>query len=97
MNLSYTRLKNWFSDTYNYLGFELSVLYQDEEDLKFYFGVLYNNNKTDMRRINLERVLELTLGDMELRKLIFDTLLTSNGYRIDGDFTPIKQIKEFKL
>ena len=41
---SYNRLKNWFSDTYNYLGFELSPLFQDEENLKFYFGVLYKNN-----------------------------------------------------
>jgi hypothetical protein len=94
---SYNRLKNWFSDTYSYLGFELSLLYQDEEDLKFYFGVLYNNNKTDMRRINLERVLEFTFGDTELRKLIFDTLLTSHGYRLDGDFIPIKKIKQFEL
>ncbi len=94
---SYNRLKNWFSDTYNYLGFELSPLFQDEENLKFYFGVLYKNNETDIRRISLERVLDFTLGNWELRKLIFDTLLTSHGYRLDNDFTPIKKINKLEL
>jgi hypothetical protein len=97
MNSSYTRLKNWFLDNYGHLGFDLSPLYQDTQDLKFYFGVLYNNNKTEMVRISLERVLDFTVGDKELRKLIFDTLLTTYGYRLDGDFTPIKKIKQFEL
>lgn len=94
---SYYRLKFWFLLNYEHLGFDLSPFYQDEDNLKFYFGILYNNNKTGMCRISLENVLDFTTHDLELRKLIFDTLLTTYGYRVDGDFTPIKKVKQFEL
>jgi hypothetical protein len=94
---SYQILKKWFLENYEHLGFKLSGLYQDEENLNFYFRILHNNNKTVIHRINLEKVMDFTSGDSELRKILFDALLRQNGYRVDGDFTPLKQIKEFNL
>jgi hypothetical protein len=41
--------------------------------------------------------MDFTVGNFELRKTIFDTLLQSHGYRLDNDFTPIKKIKQFEL
>jgi hypothetical protein len=93
----YAILSTWFDETYGHLGFKISEPYQDGEDLKFYFGILYNNNKTDIRRVNLERVMDFTVGDFELRRLLFNTLLQSHGYRLDNDFTPLKKIKQFEL
>ena len=93
----YAILSTWFDETYGHLGFKISEPYQDEENLKFYFGILHNNNKTDIRRVNLENIMDFTVGDFELRKLIFDTLLQSHGYRLDNDFIPLKKIKEFEL
>ena len=36
-------------------------------------------------------------SDRELRKLLFDALFRQYGYRVDNDFSPLKEIKEFKL
>jgi hypothetical protein len=90
----YAILDVWFNETYGHLGFKISEPYQDEENLKFYFGILYNNNKTDISRVNLENVMDY---HFEIRKLLFDALLKSHGYRLDNDFTPLKKIKEFEL
>ena len=45
----------------------------------------------------LEKIMAFTANDEELRKLLFNALLKQYGYRVDNDFTPLKEIKEFRL
>jgi len=94
---AYNTLRTWFNFHYGYLDFKLTPYYVDEVDLKPYFGILYKNNKTTITRISLESLFDFTAFNPDLKKMIFDTLLTSHGYRIDNDFTPIKKFKEFQL
>ena len=94
---AYNNLKSWFRLNYGHLDFDLSPYYIDEENLKPYFGILYRNNKTRITRVSLENIFDFTSYCPELKKLIFDALLQSYGYRLDNNFTPIKKIKEFEL
>lgn len=93
----YQRLKQWFNENYGHLGYDLSTFYQNSDDLICRFDVLYFGTITELNGLNLEKIMDFTAGNSELRKLLFDALFRQHGYRIDGDFTPIKQIKEFKL
>jgi hypothetical protein len=88
---------DWFLVNYGHLDFKLSPLFREEDSQKFYFHILHKQNNTNIGKINFEKVLELTLNDLELRKLLFDALLKSNGHRLDNNFKPIKEIKKFKL
>jgi hypothetical protein len=95
MNI-YHILKDWFLENYGHLGFKLSPYYGDD-DLILRCDIMYNNETSRITGMNIEKVMDLTAGDRDLRKILFDALLRQNGYRVDGDFTPLKQIKEFNL
>ena len=92
----YQRLKQWFNENYSHLGYDMSTFYQTD-DFVCRFDILQHGEITKLQSLNLEKIMDFTAGNSELRKLLFDALFRQHGYRIDGDFTPIKQIKEFKL
>ena len=93
----YQRLKKWFNENYGHLGYDMSTFYETNNDLICRFDVLYFGTTTELNGLNLEKIMDFTAGNSDLRKLLFDALFRQHGYRVDGDFTPIKQVKEFKL
>ena len=93
----YQKLKIWFRENYGHLGYDLSTFYDIDNDLICRFDILRFGRKTEIRGLNLERIMDFTAGDSDLRKILFDALFRHHGYRVDGDFLPLKQIKEFKL
>lgn len=98
----YESLKKWFEESYGHLGYSLSHYYyifgDDFTDNKtINFRVLYFGEKTKIKGISLEKVIDLTTNDNNLRKLLFDALFRQHGYRVDNDFTPIKEMKKIKL
>jgi hypothetical protein len=83
----YQILKRWFEFNYNHLGYQVTHCYTTE-DLITKFDILRFGRETEIKELNC---------DGELRKLLFDALFRQHGYRVDNDFTPLKEIKEFKL
>lgn len=92
----YHILKRWFNANYSHLGFKLSTYYGND-DLILRCDIMYNNETSRITGIDIEKVMDFTAGDSDLRKLLFDALLKQNGYRLDNDFTPLKKIKQFEL
>ena len=93
----YRRLKKWFNENYSHLGYDLSTFYDINNDLVPRFDVLYFGTTTKLTELNLEKIMDFTAGDSDLRKLLFDALFRQYGYRVDEDFLPLKRVKEFKL
>ena len=93
----YRILKEWFVENYGHLGYDLSTFYDINNDLVPRVDVLHFGRTTKLGGLNIKKIMDFTAGDSDLRKLLFDALLRQYGYRVDGDFLPIKQIKEFKL
>jgi len=92
----YHILKRWFIINYNHLGYDLTP-YHNDENLVPRFDILRFGRETEIKELNLEKIMDFTSGNRELRKLLFDALFRQHGYRVDNDFTPLKQVKEFKL
>jgi hypothetical protein len=92
----YQILKRWFRINYNHLGYSLTPCYTTE-DLITKFDVLRFGRETEIKELNLEKIMDFSVSDSELRKLLFDALFRQHGYRVDNDFTPLKEIKEFRL
>jgi len=92
----YQKLKCWFDFNYNHLGYQITPCYTTE-DLITKFDVLRFGRETEIKELNLEKIMDFSVGNRELRKLLFDALFRQHGYRVDNDFTPLKEIKEFKL
>lgn len=92
----YQILKRWFRINYSHLGYSLTPYYNDE-NLVPRFDILRFGRETEIKELNLEKIMDFSAGDGELRKLLFDALFKQHGYRVDNDFTPLKEIKEFKL
>jgi len=95
MDLYYI-FKRWFKAQYGHLGFTVSNCYSGS-DLIFRIDILQYNEITRLNNLNLEKIMDFTAGNSDLRKMLFDALFRQYGYRLDGDFTPTKQVKEFKL
>ena len=95
MNI-YHILKDWFLENYGHLGFKLSTYYGDNS-LGLRCDIIINDEISRITGINIGKIMDFTGRDTELRKLLFDALLRQNGYRLDNNFIPLKQIKEFKL
>jgi hypothetical protein len=93
----YQKLKIWFRENYGHLGYDLSPFYDIDNDLICKFDILRFGRKTEIKELNLEKIMDFTAGDSGLRKLLFDALFRQHGYSVGNDFTPLKQIKEFKL
>ena len=93
----YQRLKRWFRENYGHLGYDLSPFYYIDDDLICRFNILQFGRKTEIKELNLEKIMDFTAGDSSLRKLLFDALFRQHGYSVGNDFIPLKQIKEFKL
>ncbi len=93
----YKFLKNWFDINYGHLGFGITPYYHNEGSLEPRFDILKFGGQTEIKDLNLEKIMDFTANDGELRKLLFNALLKQYGYRVDNDFTPLKEIKEFKL
>ena len=93
----YHILKRWFRINYSHLGYDLTPYYTVGEDLIPKFDILKFGRETEIKELNLEKIMDFTSGNRELRKLLFDALFRQYGYRVDNDFTPLKQVKEFKL
>ena len=93
----YQRLKIWFLENYGHLGYDLSPFYDIDDDLICRFNILQFGRKTEIKELNLEKIMDFTAGDSSLRKLLFDALFRQHGYSVGNDFIPLKQIKEFKL
>lgn len=93
----YLRLKEWFNENYGHLGYNLSTFYDINNDMIPRVDVLYFGTTTKLSGLNIEKIMDFTAGDTNLRKLLFEALFRQYGYRTDCDFTPIKQVKEFKL
>jgi len=92
----YQRLKSWFRLNYGHIGYDLTPYYTGD-DLIIKFDILQFGRKTEIKELNLEKIMDFTSGNIELKKLLFDALLRQHGYRVDNDFIPLKQVKEFKL
>jgi hypothetical protein len=92
----YDSFKRWFRRNYGHLGYDLTPCYNDE-NLVPKFDILRFGRETELKELNLEKIMDFSAGDRELRKLLFDALFRQHGYRVDNDFTPLKEIKEFKL
>jgi len=92
----YDSFKRWFIRNYGYLGYDLSPMYSGE-NLVPKFDILRFGRETELKELNLEKIMDFSAGDRELRKLLFDALFRQHGYRVDNDFTPLKEIKEFRL
>jgi len=92
----YKFLKNWFEINYGHLGFSIAPYYYNE-GLEPRFDILKFGGQTEIKDLNLEKIMDFTANDGELRKLLFNALLKQYGYRVDNDFTPLKEIKEFRL
>jgi hypothetical protein len=93
---TYSDFRRWFNETYGYLSFSMSDFYVGEMGT-LRFDVLHNNNVSDLNNLNIDKILDFIGGDSEMSELLFDALFRQNGYRVDNDFTPLKQVKEFKL
>tara|TARA_R110000803_G_scaffold101737_1_gene169726 strand:- start:236 stop:526 length:291 start_codon:yes stop_codon:yes gene_type:complete len=93
----YQRLKNWFRLNYSHLGYDLTPYYTVGEDLIPKFDILKFGRETEIKELNLEKITDFTSANPEVKKLLFDALFRQHGYRIDNDFVPLKQVKEFKL
>ena len=93
----YQRLKNWFRLNYSHLGYDLTPYYTVGEDLIPKFDILKFGRETEIKELNLEKIMDFTSRNPEVKKLLFDALFRQHGYRVDNDFTPLKQVKEFKL
>ena len=93
----YQRLKKWFKENYGHLGYDLSTFYDIDNDLICRFDILRFGRKTEIKELNLEKIMDFTAGDSDLRKLLFDALFRQHGYNVNNDFVPLKQVKEFKL
>ena len=92
----YELFKRWFRINYGHLGYDLTPYYNDE-NLVPKFDILRFGRETELKELNLEKIMDFSAGDRELRKLLFDALFRQHGYRVDNDFTPLKEIKEFRL
>jgi hypothetical protein len=92
----YQRLKSWFRLNYGHIGYDLTPYYNDE-NLVPKFDILRFGRETELKELNLEKIMDFSAGDRELRKLLFDALFRQHGYRVDNDFVPLKQINKFKL
>lgn len=92
----YELFKRWFRINYGHLGYDLTPCYITE-DLVTKFDVLRFGRETEIKELNLEKIMDFSVGDGELRKLLFDALFRQHGYRVDNDFIPLKEIKEFRL
>lgn len=92
-----TKFIRWFNDNYGHLGYSLSEFYVSEYDLVTRFDILKFGIKTKMNNLSLEKIADFIVTDINLMKLIFDSLFRHHGYTLDEDFKPIKQVKEFKL
>ena len=93
----YQILKRWFRINYSHLGYDLTPYYTVGEDLVPRFDILRFGRETEIKELNLEKIMDFSVGDVALRKLLFDALFRQHGYRVDNDFTPLKEIKEFRL
>ena len=93
----YQKLKIWFRENYGHLGYDLSTLTLYGDDLICKFDILQCGRETEIKDLNLEKIMDFTARDSGLRKLLFDALFRQHGYSVGNDFTPLKQIKEFKL
>ena len=93
----YQLLKRWFRVNYSHLGYDLTPYYTVGEDLVPRFDILKFGRETEIKGLNLEKIMDFSAGDGELRKLLFDALFRQHGYRVDNDFIPLKEIKEFRL
>lgn len=93
---TYQILKIWFNINYSHLGYQVTNCYTTE-DLITKFDILRFGRETGIKELNLEKIMDFSAGDGELRKLLFDALFRQHSYRVDNDFTPLKEIKEFKL
>lgn len=85
-------LKSWFNDNYSDFGLCLSELYLDNR-----FDILHRNGGVFISELNISRIKDFSKNDSGVWGLIFDALLRQHGQRLDHNFTPIKQVKEFKL
>jgi len=92
----YQLLKRWFRVNYSHLGYDLTPYYIGE-DLVPKFDILKFGRETEIKELNLEKIMDFSGSDRELRKLLFDALFRQYGYRVDNDFSPLKEIKEFRL
>jgi len=92
----YQILKRWFEFNYNHLGYQVTHCYTTE-DLIIKFDILRFGRETEIKELNLEKIMDFTAGDSDLRKLLFDALFRQHGYNVNNDFVPLKQVKEFKL
>lgn len=92
----YLRLKEWFNENYGHLGYDMSTFYQTD-DLICRFDILQYGEMTKIQNLNLEKIMDFTVGNSELRKLLFDALFRQQGYRLDNDFVPLKKINKLKL
>lgn len=93
----YKFLKNWFEINYGHLGFSITPYYHNEGSLEPRFDILRFGGQTEIKDLNLEKIMDFTANNGELRKLLFDALFRQHGYRVDNDFIPLKEIKEFRL
>lgn len=93
----YQRLKNWFRLNYSHLGYDLTPYYTVGEDLIPKFDILKFGRETEIKELNLEKIMDFTSRNPEVKKLLFDALFRQHGYNVGNDFVPLKQVKEFKL
>lgn len=97
MTQLYQTLKIWFLENYGQLGFNLSPFYYINNDLLPRFNILRFGSRTEINGLSLEKIMDFTVGDSDLKKLLFDALFRQHGYNLGNDFVPLKQVKEFKL
>jgi hypothetical protein len=69
----YQILKRWFEFNYNHLGYQVTHCYTTE-DLITKFDILRFGRETEIKELNLEKIMDFSAGDGELRKLLFDAL-----------------------
>ena len=69
----YELFKRWFRINYGHLGYDLTPCYITE-DLVTKFDVLRFGRETEIKELNLEKIMDFSVGDGELRKLLFDAL-----------------------
>lgn len=85
-------LKVWFDSNYGDLGLCFSDLYLDNR-----FDILYTDGSVFVSELNISKIRNFSKNDTGTLGLLFDAILRHNGQRLDRNFTPIKQVKEFKL
>ena len=63
----YQILKRWFRINYSHLGYSLTPYYNDE-NLVPRFDILRFGRETEIKELNLEKIMDFSAGDGELRK-----------------------------